>query len=75
MANGPISAQELASRAGETYDTVDHWSGRGLLCFQRKGRRRLYDATANLKRIKRIRALQNKGHSLETIRDSLSTET
>ena len=67
------SAQELARRAGETYDAIDHWSGRGLLRFQRRGRRRLYDAVVNLKRIKRIRALQNKGHSLEAIRDNLAT--
>lgn len=74
MANSTVSAQELARKAGETYDTIDLWSGRGLLCFERRGRKRLNDTAANLSRIKRIRALQNKGHSLEAIRGSLATE-
>jgi DNA-binding transcriptional MerR regulator len=63
-----VSAKELASQAGETYDAVDHWSGKDLLCFRRRGRKRLYDPRVNLKLIGRIRELQDQGHSLETIR-------
>ena len=71
----PVTAQQLAELADETYDTIDYWSEKGLLTFQRKGRRRLYSPNTNLRLIKKIRSFQNKGHSLDGIRDNLSETT
>ena len=67
-----ITAQELAGRANEPYDTIDHWAGQELLRFSRRGRRRLFDAAESLKRCRKIRAMQNQGHSLTTIKRALN---
>lgn len=72
MSKQSVTAKALADLSNETYNTIDHWSGKGLLQFERKGRTRLYEPTQNMRIIKQIRDLQNKGHSLEGIRDNLS---
>jgi len=69
---GSVTAKELAEAAQETYNSIDHWSSRGLLVFTRSGRRRLYPVRQNLSRIRRIRHYQNRGYSLDAIRDRLS---
>jgi len=66
-----VSAQELADAAEEDYNTIDHWTNGGLLPHRRVGRRRFYLRSESLSRCKRIRALQNDGHSLATIRGLL----
>ena len=68
--NDLMSAQQLAEASGESYDAVDHWTEKRLLQCTRKGRRRMYDRS-QLARIKKIRFLQNKNHSLDAIRDNL----
>jgi DNA-binding transcriptional MerR regulator len=68
-----ISARQLAERAKETYDTIDHWAGQGLLVFKRRGRTRLFSAKDNVGRCKQIRELQDAGHSLTTIRGMLNS--
>lgn len=65
-----VNAQQLAKLSGETYDAIDHWSEKGLLLFNRRGRKRLYPRDPNVQRVKTIRDRQNRGHSLEAIRDS-----
>jgi len=70
MSDEMVNAQQLAKLSGETYDAIDYWSEKGLLVFNRRGRKRLYPSEANVQRIKRIRDRQNRGHSLEAIRDS-----
>ena len=66
-----VSAQQLAEASGESYDAVDHWAEKGLLVLTRKGRRRSFALEQSLQRIRRIRELQNKGHSLDGIKDNL----
>lgn len=68
-----VSARQLADRAGESYDTVDHWAGQGLLTFKRRGKTRLFAAKENLDRCQRIRDLQEAGHNLITIKGMLSS--
>lgn len=70
--NDMVSARQLAERAGESYDTVDHWAGQGLLTFKRRGKTRLFAAKENLVRCQRIRSLQEAGHNLITIKGMLS---
>jgi DNA-binding transcriptional MerR regulator len=69
-----VSAQGLADRAGESYDTVDHWAGLGLLSFKRRGKTRLFLVKENLDRCQRIRALQEDGHNLVTIKGMLASK-
>jgi DNA-binding transcriptional MerR regulator len=66
-----VSSRELARVSGEPYDTIDYWSERGVLLFRRHGRRRLYSLKANLARVKLVRERQDRGHSIEGIRDEL----
>jgi len=66
-----VSSKALAEAADESYDAVDHWSEKGLLPFKRNGRRRLYEVSL-VSRIRKIRALQDKGYSLDAIRDTIS---
>ena len=70
--NEPITAQQLAEAANESYNTVDHWAEKGILLFNRRGRRRTFPREENLRLIRRIRELQNKGHSLDGIREKLA---
>ena len=70
-----VSAQELARRVGEPYDTVDHWAGEGLLPYRRRGRTRLFPVNENLKRCRKIRELQDSGHSLVTIKGMLTAKS
>jgi len=72
MSDEMVNAQQLAKLSGESYDAIDHWSEKGLLVFNRRGRRRLYPREPNVQRVKRIRAMQDKGHSLDGIKDNLS---
>lgn len=67
-----VSTKELADAAGESYDTIDHWSGQELLIFRKKGRNRLYPLDRNLARCKLIRELQSEDYPLAIIRKELS---
>lgn len=62
-----VSSEDLSRQSGESYNTIDYWSERRLLKFRRVGRKRLYSLKINLPRIRLIRDLQNKGHSIVTI--------
>ncbi|MBK8270382.1 MAG: MerR family transcriptional regulator [Planctomycetes bacterium] len=66
--DGLVATKLLADRSGEPYDTIDHWASSGLLDYRRKGRTRFFALTENLRRCKQIRALQDEGHSLTTIK-------
>lgn len=68
-----ISARELAEAADEEYNTIDHWTTLSLLPCLRRGRKRLYSKEDSLHRCKRIRDLQNQGHTLITIRGMLAS--
>ena len=67
-----ITAQELAKRCGEPYDTVNHWTRAGLLPCKRRGRTRTFPAADSLRRCRRIRELQNEELNLAAIRKVLS---
>ena len=67
-----ITAEELAKRSRETYDTVDHWEGEGLIKCTRRGRTRLFPTAESLKRCKQIRELRDEGKSLATIKRLLA---
>ncbi len=69
--NELVTAEELAKLAGESYNTIDYWSERGLLVFKRLGRKRLYGRDVNLPRIRITRNRQNRGHSIEAILDEI----
>ena len=69
--NDLISTQALADFASESYNTIDYWSERGILVFQRRGRKRLYNKEDNLRRIKLVRERQARGHSIEAILDDI----
>ena len=67
-----ITTKELAKLAEETYDTIDHWAGEGLLPYQKKGRIRIFSADDCMDRCKRIRELQNQDFNLAAIRHTLN---
>ena len=67
-----ITAQALAKRCGETYDTVNHWARMGLLPYKKRGRARLFLASDSEKRCRRIRELQNEDCNLGAIRRMLA---
>jgi DNA-binding transcriptional MerR regulator len=66
-----VTAQELARRCGESYETVNHWARMELLPCKRRGRRRLFAFEVCEKRCRRIRELQNEGLNLVAIRRML----
>ena len=66
-----ITGADLASRVGEPYTTIDYWSKMGLLEFQRRGNRRLYEPIVCEERCGAIRRLQNDGLNLVAIRQEL----
>lgn len=68
-----VSAQELAELVQESYHTVDYWSAMELLAYRRRGRKRFYAKETCTMACRRIRALQEEGHSLITIRRLLET--
>jgi DNA-binding transcriptional MerR regulator len=67
-----VTARQLAARAEEPYDTIDHWAGFGLLSYRRRGRNRHFPLRESLDRCRRIRELQDRGHSLTTINGMLN---
>jgi DNA-binding transcriptional MerR regulator len=69
-----LTTKELAEVAAEPYDTIDHWSGEDLLEYRLLGRNRFYVKDVNLKRCKRIRELQNDGHTLRAIKKQFRKE-
>jgi DNA-binding transcriptional MerR regulator len=67
-----LRVEELAAEAGVSVDTVRYYQGRGLVQPpRRQGRIALYGPD-HLDRVRRIRTLQGKGLSLETIGRLLS---
>jgi len=70
--DGEITAQVLAERCGETYDTVNHWARMRLLPYKKRGRTRLFVAADSEKRCRRIRELQNDDCNLAAIRRMLA---
>lgn len=67
-----ITALELAELSQEPYTTIDHWSELGLLRFNRRGRRRKYEATSSLERCRKIRSMQEQGMNLVSIKKVLA---
>ncbi len=67
-----ISAKEIVSVFGITYQTVNHYTDFGLLPVRRKtGNTRFYDRGIVASRLKAIRDLIGEGYSLRLIRKRL----
>jgi DNA-binding transcriptional MerR regulator len=73
-ANNLVTAKRLAAVTKESYSTIDHWSGEGLLIYRRVGSRRMYDLEENVRRCNRIRELQAEELSLKLIKKELSNK-
>lgn len=72
--SGKVTAKELSHRSGLAYSTIDHWSERGLLKFQRlNGRTRVYELEENLLRCRFIVKMQSRqeGCSLSSVREMI----
>lgn len=68
-----IGANEIASRFGISYQSVNYYTNIGLFSIiSNSGNRRLYDVDEIDRVIKRIRELRNKGYPLRLIRNELS---
>lgn len=66
-----VTARELAELADVPYSTIDHWTDKGLLDFQRlDGRTRVYPEEENLRRCRFIKKMQRRseGFSLASIK-------
>jgi DNA-binding transcriptional MerR regulator len=67
-----ISAKEISSKYGISYQTVNHYTDFGLLTLVlKRGNVRFYDASQVRYRINRIIKLQREGYSLRLIRKKL----
>jgi len=67
-----ISAKEITSKYGISYQTVNHYTDFGLLSLVfKKGNIRFYDACQVRYRLNRIIKLQREGYSLRLIRRKL----
>lgn len=73
--DGMITAQELAARSREPYDTINHWARMGVLPYKRRGRVRLFSAADGLLRCQRIRELQQGDCNLAAIRRMLLADS
>jgi len=70
--NRMISAKEIISNFGITYQTVNHYTDFGLLpVLAKKGNVRFYDRALVEARIKKIKELVQEGYSLRLIRKRL----
>ena len=70
--NGFLTATQLSKISGESYRTIDFYSGQGLIKVSaRRGRMRLYNEREAIGRIRRIRRLQNRGYPLTLIKEDL----
>jgi len=70
--NKMISAKELASTFGISYQTVNYYTDFGLFPVRiKKGNVRLYDRSLISKRVKEIKSLAREGYSLRLIRKKL----
>ena len=67
-----ITAKKLAILVMETYDTIDHWAGEGLLPYRKKGRIRFFSVDVCVARCKQIREMQNQDFNLAAIRHALN---
>ena len=70
-----VTAQALAERCGETYDTINHWARMRLLPYKKRGRSRLFSAAESERRCRKIRELQNDDCNLAAIRRIISDGT
>jgi len=67
-----ISAKEIVSNFGITYQTVNHYTDFGLLpVIAKKGNVRFYDRSLVEARLKKIKELVQEGYSLRLIRKTL----
>lgn len=67
-----VSAKEIASKYGISYQTVNHYTDFGLFSLvMKKGNVRYYDAAQIKYRIARISKLAGEGYSLRLIRKKL----
>lgn len=72
MASALITINEIVSRYGVTYSTVNHYTVIGLLKVVSKRRNvRLYNESDVSKNLKRIAELKDKGYPLHLIRKQL----
>ncbi len=70
--NRLISAKEIISNFGITYQTVNHYTDFGLLpVLAKKGNVRFYDRALVGVRLKKIKDLVQEGYSLRLIRKRL----
>lgn len=65
--NNLITANELAAATEESYDTIDHWTDKGLLLYTRRGNKRYFRPDTSIARCKKIRELQAEGLTLPQI--------
>ena len=67
-----ISAKEIVSNFGISYQTVNHYTDFGLLSvLAKKGNVRFYDRSLVVARLKKIKELVQEGYSLRLIRKRL----
>jgi DNA-binding transcriptional MerR regulator len=67
-----ISAKEIVSGFGISYQTVNHYTDFGLLpVMAKKGNVRFYDRSLVEARLKKIKELVQEGYSLRLIRKRL----
>lgn len=70
--NRTISAKEIVSNFGISYQTVNHYTDFGLLpVLAKKGNVRFYDRSLVEARLKKINELVQEGYSLRLIRKQL----
>ncbi|MDD5254971.1 MAG: MerR family transcriptional regulator [Candidatus Omnitrophica bacterium] len=70
--NRMISAKELVSTFGISYQTVNYYTDFGLFpVLIKKGNVRFYDRPLVSKRLKEIKSLAREGYSLRLIRKKL----
>jgi len=74
MASALITINEIVSRHGVTYSTVNHYTVIGLLKVVSKRRNvRLYNEADVGRNLKRISELKDKGYPLHLIRKQLNS--
>lgn len=72
MENKFITAKDIASKYGLSYQIINRYSDSGLLSVAfKKGNVRFYDRRQAKSRIKRISALTKEGYSLMLVRKKL----
>ena len=70
-----LTVKQIEAKTGLSASTIHYYTALELLrAAGRKGSARLYPARLTMERLKRIRTLLERGHSLAGIKDSLSRD-